>query len=375
MKIEDIESYFVGGGYLIRIRTDTGLTGLGQTACWGYPEAVHQIVERFKDYLIGQNPFRIEHHWQYLYRMSPFRGSALSGAISAVDIALWDIKGKHFGVPVWELLGGNCRDKIRLHLLGGGSTPDTMYEAAQNAVKEGFTALKFDPLPGGYQDMAVDRLIKTARDLVAAAREGGGPDLDLIIEIHRKLTPLTAMPLADALHEFNLMLYEDPLQIDSIMAQGEVAQRVRVPVGNGERLNTIWEFRELLAHGGPQYVRPDVALAGGLTHCKKIAAIAESYHCAVVTHNFLSPLITAASLHLDTSIPNFITQEYSKGDESEKNAVFKTDHRRERGYIPISNAPGLGVELDETLLAEATFTPMNQASTLLREDGSVAFSV
>lgn len=375
MKIEDIESYFVGGGYLIRIRTDTGLTGLGQTACWGYPEAVHQIVERFKNYLIGQNPFRIEHHWQYLYRMSPFRGSALSGAISAVDIALWDIKGKHFGVPVWELLGGNCRDKIRLHLLGGGSTPDTMYEAAQNAVKEGFTALKFDPLPGGYQDMAVDRLIKTARDLVAAAREGGGPDLDLIIEIHRKLTPLTAMPLADALHEFNLMLYEDPLQIDSIMAQGEVAQRVRVPVGNGERLNTIWEFRELLAHGGPQYVRPDVALAGGLTHCKKIAAIAESYHCAVVTHNFLSPLITAASLHLDTSIPNFITQEYSKGDESEKNAVFKTDHRRERGYIPISNAPGLGVELDETLLAEATFTPMNQASTLLREDGSVAFSV
>lgn len=375
MKIEDIESYFVGGGYLIRIRTDTGLTGLGQTACWGYPEAVHQIVERFKNYLIGQNPFRIEHHWQYLYRMSPFRGSALSGAISAVDIALWDIKGKHFGVPVWELLGGNCRDKIRLHLLGGGSTPDAMYEAAQNAVKEGFTALKFDPLPGGYQDMAVDRLIKTARDLVAAAREGGGPDLDLIIEIHRKLTPLTAMPLADALHEFNLMLYEDPLQIDSIMAQGEVAQRVRVPVGNGERLNTIWEFRELLAHGGPQYVRPDVALAGGLTHCKKIAAIAESYHCAVVTHNFLSPLITAASLHLDTSIPNFITQEYSKGDESEKNAVFKTDHRRERGYIPISNAPGLGVELDETLLAEATFTPMNQASTLLREDGSVAFSV
>ena len=375
MKIESIESYFVGGGYLIRIRTDTGLTGLGQTACWGYPEAVHQIVERFKDYLIGQNPFRIEHHWQYLYRMSPFRGSALSGAISAVDIALWDIKGKHFGVPAWELLGGNCRDKIRLHLLGGGSTPDTMYEAAQNAVKEGFTALKFDPLPGGYQDMAVDRLIKTARDLVAAAREGGGPDLDLIIEIHRKLTPLTAMPLADALNEFNLMLYEDPLQIDSIMAQGEVAQRVRVSVGNGERLNTIWEFRELLAHGGPQYVRPDVALAGGLTHCKKIAAIAESYHCAVVTHNFLSPLITAASLHLDTSIPNFITQEYSKGDESEKNAVFKTDHRREGGYIPVSNAPGLGVELDETLLAEATFTPMNQASTLLREDGSVAFSV
>jgi galactonate dehydratase len=250
-----------------------------------------------------------------------------------------------------------------------------MREAAQSAVDEGFTALKFDPLPGGYQDMGVDRLVKTARDLVAAAREGGGPDLDLIVEVHRKLTPLTALPLADALTEFNLLFYEDPLQIDSIMAQGEIAKRVRVPVGNGERLNTIWEFRELLAHGGPQYVRPDVALAGGLTHCKKIAAIAESYHCAVVTHNFLTPLITAASLHLDTSIPNFITQEYSKGDESEKSAVFITDHHREGGFIPVSNAPGLGVELDDTLLAEATYTPMNQASTLLREDGSVAYSV
>lgn len=375
MKIEDIESYFVGGGYLIRIRTDSGLTGLGQTACWGYPEAVHQIIERFKGYLIGQNPFRIEHHWQYLYRMSPFRGSALSGAISAVDIALWDIKGKHFGVPVWELLGGNCRDKVRLHLLGGAGTPDAMREAAKKAVEEGFTALKFDPLPGGYQDMAVDRLIKTARDLTAAAREGGGPDLDLIVEVHRKLTPLTAMPMADALQEFNLMLYEDPIQIDSIMAQGDVAQRIRVPVGNGERLNTIWEFRELLAHGGPQYVRPDVALAGGLSHCKKIAAIAESYHCAVVTHNFLTPLITAASLHLDTSIPNFVTQEYSKGDESERNALFITDHKRDGGYIPVSYAPGLGVELDDDLLSEATFTPMNQASTLLREDGSVAYAV
>jgi galactonate dehydratase len=375
MKIDAIESFFIGGGYVIRIGTNTGLTGVGQTACWGYPEAVDQVVRRFGEYLVGQNPFRIEHHWQYLYRMSPFRGSALSGAISAVDIALWDIKGKHFGVPVWELLGGNCRDRIRLHLLGGGGTPEAMREAAKAAAAEGFTAFKFDPLPGGFQDMALDRLIRTARDLVAAAREGGGPDLDLIVEVHRKLTPLTAAALADALTEFHLYFLEDPIQIDSIMAQGEVARRVRVPVGNGERLNTIWEFKELLAYGGPQYVRPDVALAGGLTHCKKIAAIAESYHCAVVTHNFLGPLVTAASVHLDAAIPNFITQEYTTADEGPHNAVFKTVCRREGGYIPIPEAPGLGVELDETLLAEATFTPMNRASTPLRSDGSVAYAV
>jgi galactonate dehydratase len=375
MKIDKIESFFIRNGYVIRIHTDTGLSGVGQTACWGYPEAVEKIVNTFEKYLIGQNPLRIEHHWQYLYRMGPFRGTVLSGAISAVDIALWDIKGKHLGVPIWELLGGNCRDKIRLHLLGGGSTPETMFDAAKAAIAEGFTALKFDPLVGNFQDMALDRLVKTARDLVAAAREGGGPDLDLIVEVHRKLTPMNSIVLESALAPFNLYFIEDPIQIDTITTQAELAKRMTSPVGNGERLTTIWEFRELLAAGGPQYVRPDVGLAGGLTHCKKIAAIAEAYHSAVVTHNFLGPLITAASLHLDASIPNFITQEYTKGDESDAFAVYKVAYQRDGGYIPIPEAPGLGIELDDSLIADTPFQPMNTGTTPLREDGSVAYAV
>ena len=379
MKIDKIESFFIGNGYVIRIHTDTGISGVGQTACWGYPEAVDSIVKTFEKYLIGQNPLRIEHHWQYLYRMGPFRGTALSGAISAVDIALWDIKGKHFDVPIWELLGGNCRDKIRLHLLGGGSTPETMYEAAKAAVEEGFTALKFDPLVGAHgiasQDMTVDRLVKTARDIVAAAREGGGPDLDLIVEVHRKLTPMNSIVLESALAPFNLYFIEDPIQIDTIATQAELAKRMTTPLAVGERNVSIWEFRELLEAGGPQYVRPDVGLAGGITHCKKIAALAEAYHSAVVTHNFLGPLITAASLHLDTSIPNFITQEYTKGDESEKFAVYKVAYQREGGYIPIPEAPGLGIELDDSLIEETPYQPMNTGTTPLREDGSVAYAV
>lgn len=375
MKIDKIESFLMGNGYVLRIHTDTGISGVGQTACWGYPEAVERIVNTFEKYLIGQNPLRIEHHWQYLYRMGPFRGTALCGAISAVDIALWDIKGKHFGVPIWELLGGNCRDKIRLHLLGGGNTPETMFDAARTAVEEGFTALKFDPLVGGFQDMAVDRLVKTARDIVAAAREGGGPDLDLVVEVHRKLTPMNSIVLESALAPFNLYFIEDPIQIDTIKTQAELAKRMTSPVGNGERLTTIWEFRELLEAGGPQYVRPDLGLAGGLTHCKKIAAIAEAYHSAVVTHNFLGPLITAASLHLDASIPNFITQEYTKADESSDFAVFKVAYQREGGYIPIPEAPGLGIELDDSLIAETPYQPMNTGTTPLREDGSVAYAV
>ncbi len=375
MKIDKVESFFIGNGYVIRIHTDTGISGVGQTACWGYPEAVDSIVSTFKKYLIGQNPLRIEHHWQYLYRMGPFRGTALSGAISAVDIALWDIKGKHFGVPIWELLGGNCRDKIRLHLLGGGSTPETMYEAAKAAVEEGFTALKFDPLVGGFQDMTVDRLVKTARDIVAAAREGGGPDLDLIVEVHRKLTPMNSIVLESALAPFNLYFIEDPIQIDTIATQAELAKRMTTPLAVGERNVSIWEFRELLEAGGPQYVRPDLGLAGGITQCKKIAALAEAYHSAVVTHNFLGPLITAAALHLDTSIPNFITQEYTKGDESEKFAVYKVAYQREGGYIPIPEVPGLGIELDDSLIEETPYQPMNTGTTLLREDGSVAYAV
>jgi galactonate dehydratase len=374
MKIESVEGHHIGTSYVVRVRTDTGITGIGQTACWGYPEAVAGIVDKFRDYLVGQDPMRIEYHWQYMYRMGPFRGSALSGAVSAIDIALWDIKGKHLQAPIWELLGGRCRDRIRLHLLmGSGDTPDQTLRIARSAAEEGFTAVKLDPLPSGYQDMTQARLVATARDHVAATREGAGKDVDVIVELHRKLTPMVAIALTESLAEFQPLFVEDPIQIDSIISQGEIARRVTVPIANGERMHSIWEFRELLSHGGPQYVRPDVGLAGGLSHCKKIAAIAESYHCAVVTHNFLGPVLTAASVHLDTCIPNFVTQEYSKSDEAPENRVFQTTLHREGGYLSIPEVPGLGVELDETLLEAATHESRDLTQVPnIRADGSIA---
>ena len=152
MKIEKVESLLLGSNHIVRIHTDNGISGVGQSACWGFPEATERIVRAYADYLVGQDPLRIEHHWQYLYRMAPFRGSAVSGALSAVDIALWDIKGKHYDAPVWQLLGGMCRDRIRLHLLMGGGGPDEVRTKAREAAEEGFTAVKFDPhsrgLPG-----------------------------------------------------------------------------------------------------------------------------------------------------------------------------------------------------------------------------------
>ncbi|MXY80632.1 MAG: mandelate racemase/muconate lactonizing enzyme family protein, partial [Gemmatimonadetes bacterium] len=263
----------------------------------------------------------------------------------------------------------------RLHLLSGGSTPEDNFNAAQAAVAEGFTAIKFDPIKTDCHDKGQARMIQTAVELTAAAREAGGPDLDLIIELHRKLTPMVSLALAEALKPFHVFFLEDPIQIDSISAQAHIAQKSTVPFGNGERFVSIWEFRELLEQGGPQYLRPDVALAGGISHCKKIAAIGEAYHCAVVTHNFLGPLTTAASLHLDASIPNFITQEYTKGDEAPHNAVYRCAYKREGGYIPIPQAPGLGVELDDGLIAQTPYKPINNASTPLRADGSVSYAV
>ena len=375
MKIEKVESLLLGSNHIVRIHTDNGTSGVGQSACWGYPEATERIVHAFADHLVGQDPLRIEHHWQYLYRMAPFRGSAVSGALSAVDIALWDIKGKHYGAPVWQLLGGLCRDRIRLHLLMGGGGPDEVRARAKEAAEEGFTAVKFDPIPDGYQDMTLSRLISATRDQVAAAREGAGMDVDVILEVHRKLTPTTAIPVAEAVVEFHPLFYEDPVQIDSIVSQAEVAKRISIPVGNGERMHNIWEFRELLVAGGSQYVRPDLGLGGGLTQCKKIAALAESYHAAIVTHNFLGPILTAAAVHLDASIPNFIVQEYSKADEGEHNRIYRTALKREGGYIPVPDAPGIGVELDDDLVDSLPFEPRDLTDIPLRNDGSVAFAV
>ncbi|MCC6626213.1 MAG: mandelate racemase/muconate lactonizing enzyme family protein [Chloroflexi bacterium] len=375
MQIAEVEPIAVAGGLYVRITTDSGLVGIGQSAAWAYPQAAAQVVHSCRRYLIGQDPLRIEHHWQHLYRMGPFRGSILSGAISAIDIALWDIKGQRYQAPIWDLLGGRCRDKVRLHLLMGGGTPDEVAAKAREAATEGFTAIKFDPLPAGFQNLTLEGLIGAAVDRVAAAREVVKGDVDIIVELHRKLTPLQALPLLEALAPLHPLFIEDPVQIDSIVSQAELARRLSVALANGERLHSIWEFRELLVHGGSQFVRPDVGLAGGLTHCKKIAAIAESFHAAIVTHNFLGPVLTAAAVHLDVSVPNFVVQEYSKLDETVA-AAFPGTLQRQGGYLPLPEAPGLGVRLDEAAAAALPPYPdFNPNRVPYRDDGSVAYSV
>ncbi|KAA1303144.1 MAG: mandelate racemase/muconate lactonizing enzyme family protein [SAR202 cluster bacterium] len=384
MKIERVESILAGNSQIVRVITDNGLIGVGQSACWGYLEATDAVVKKFADYLVGKDPLDIEHHWQYMYRMGPFRGSVISGAVSAVDIALWDIKGKALEAPVWQLLGGKVRDKIRLHLLMGGIRPDAADQGttpegirlnSRDAAEEGYTAIKIDPLPDGFQSMTLPRLIHDTRENVAAMREGAGLDVDIILEIHRKLTPMNAIALAEQLIEFSPLFYEDPIQIDSVKSQGEIAKLTKLPVANGERMHSIWEFRELFEAGGSQYVRPDLGLGGGVTGVKKIAGLAESYHSALVTHNFLGPVLTAAACNIDTSIPNFLTQEYSMEDEQPFNAIFNSSWKRDGGFISVPDTSGIGIDLEVESLKSQPYVPRDLQVIPMRTDGSVGYSV
>ncbi|WP_283133645.1 mandelate racemase/muconate lactonizing enzyme family protein [Rhizohabitans arisaemae] len=376
MEIAAVESTVLGDAHFVQVYTDDGLVGVGQSGCWGYPGAVDAVVAEFRPYLLGADPGRIEHHWHHLYRMGPFRGSVLTAAVSAIDIALWDLKGKRLGVPVWELLGGRVRDRIRLHLLLPGVGADELAAQAAAAVADGFTAVKFDPLPAAYGDLALPRLVAETEATAAAVRDTVGLDVDILLELHRKLTPLQAEAVIPALRRLNPLLVEDAVQIDSISSQAQVARRSHgVPVGNGERLHTVWEFKELLAQGGAQYVRPDLGLAGGLSHVKKIAALAEAHHAAVVTHNCLGPLLTMAAVHLDLTIPNFVVQEYSPLDDTLADGPAKPCVRREGGFMPVPTEPGLGVVLDLTGAKPQDLTGRPLTRIPLRQDGSVAYAV
>ncbi len=379
MKIASVEVLHVGSEVsgthaVVRLATDTGVVGLGQSGGWGYQRAVGEIVADLRPLLLGSDPFRIEHLWNAMARVRPFRGNLISAAISAVDNALWDIKGKAMQVPVWELLGGRCRDKVRLHALIGGPGPDELGAAVRGAVQDGYTAVKFDPLVAGYENMTMPKLVSSACDMAAAAREVGGNDLDIIFELHRKLDPAKGFVVANALADFRPLFIEDPVQIDSIASQAEVCKRINAPTAIGERLSSIWEYRELLSYGVAIHVRPDVGLSGGLSHCRKIASLAEAYYCGVIPHNFLGPGLTAPTLQLCVAIPNLVTMEYAPGDEDRAttSAAFCSTVVRRGGYLEIPGTPGIGVELADDYASVAP--PLDkrvEMKGLLREDGSV----
>jgi galactonate dehydratase len=313
-----------------------------------------------------------------MYRTGHFRGAAIMGALSAVDIALWDLKGKALGVPVYDLLGGRTRDKARVYYHVRGATTDELVGKCLDARDRGFTAVGhlnplLDEARGQPYFKTHAQKIRGAIETVRRCREAVGDGVDLCIEIHRRLTPAEAVVLARGIEPFHPLFYEDPILPDNFDAMGLVAQHVSLPIATGERLHTIYEFQMLLARGAVQYVRPDVCLAGGITGSKKIAALAEAHHVGVVPHNpnGLSPVSTAACLQIAACIPNLAIQEYSHTEhEPPKSEIVQQPMRCERGFLLVPDAPGIGIALAPD--AREKYPPvLRSVGTRLHVDGSV----
>jgi len=376
MKITDLEILPINRYLFLKIHTDAGITGLGESGSWGYLQASATVLEGYRDYLVGKDPLLIEHHWQSLYRRTHFRGAAIMGAISAIDIALWDIAGKHFGVPVYQLLGGKTRDKARVYYHVKGNTKEKLIQGCIDAKAQGFRAVgHLTPFLDESREepyyMSHSHKIKDAVDTVAAYRDAVGDEVDLCIEIHRRMEPAEAIVLGRAIEPYRPFFFEDPIKPDNFDAMGEVAQKINIPIATGERLHTIYEFQMLLARNAVQYVRPDVCMCGGITHAKKIAALAEAHHVGVVPHNPLSPVSTAACIQIAASIPNFALQEYPTGEgEPPKSEIVKQVLTCEEGFITIPDAPGIGVELADDAMEKHPFIERVR-HTRLHVDGSV----
>lgn len=388
MKITDVKVIRANRGVFAKIYTDEGITGIGESGAWGALDASGQQIEMYGKYLIGKNPLDIEHHWQVMYRCSHFRGAAVMGAISAIDVALYDIAGKYYNVPVYRLLGGKCRDMVRVYNHVAGRTEEELIANSVKGVEEGFTALGHlnpyldEPASMPYKENNSQLLYKAERR-VAKIREAVGDDVDLCLELHRRLEPGVAVQLSRILEPYHPMFLEDPIRPDNFDEMARVASKCNIPIATGERINSLFEFEMLLERGACSYVRASISVCGGFTGAKKIAALAEAHHCSLVPHNPMSPITTNAVMHLCASTENIAVAEYpnpyaaSTADNLTGTGVKlrQVDMVTEipelkNGYVTVPEKPGLGIDLIEDVEKKFPFRPIN-VGIRLREDGSI----
>ncbi len=379
MKITDVKLVFAKHYLFVQVCTDEGIVGLGEAGNWGYLGATAAAVEKFIPYLIGKDPFRIEDFNQNFYRSVYFRGSVIMSAISAIDIALWDIKGKKLGVPVYELLGGRVRDRIRVYAspMSKAMDPESLTKSYRELKDQGFTAAKIfvngpvRSVNDGRDEFFSGR-VEDELEKVRICRQAVGNDFDFILEVHRGMTVPEAVAFGREVETYRPMVLEDPITPDNIDSMAEVAAKVHVPIATGERFIDLKEFEMLLSRRAAQYIRPDVCAVGGITTSKKICAVAEAHDVLVIPHNPLGPVSTAACLQLCACIPNLGIQELPgfclNGAED---AMVKEPLRFENGCMVIPEAPGIGVELaeDASLRYPANERGSNEAKRAF--DGSV----
>ena len=369
MKITRLETILVQPRWLfLKMHTDAGIVGYGEPVVEGRAHTVAQAVAELEDYLIGQDPRRIEHHWQAIYRHAFYRGGpVLTSALSGIEQAMWDILGKSLGVPVYQLLGGACRDRIRMYAHVHGTTPEETAAAAKARVEQGFTALKTGIGRIPAQILESPEFVEACAARFAAMRAAVGSKVDIAIDFHGQISPALAIQLARALEPYSPMFIEEPCLPQNVDAMVTVARSTPIPIATGERLFTKWGFREVLEKQAAVVVQPDLCHAGGILEGKKIAAMAECYYAAVAPHNPLGPISLAACLQLDACIPNFLLQEQVSLGEGYLTEPFQLVD----GYIDLPTKPGLGIELDEVALAEKIGHDWKNPQ-LYHADGSVA---
>lgn len=383
LAVTRIEHIQAGGLQFVRVHTDEGVSGLGEMHPAGVTSGGKHtgagFIRFIEEYLVGKDPTEIERHWQHMFRRSLFRGGAdAMAAISGVDMALWDIAGKLAELPVYKLLGGPVRENVQLFATPttyDDWTPERLAENALELVEQGFSVLRIYPLGPRepFADMGFRQVARISEKYVAALRKAVGDDIDIAIDVICLLSPAEAIETGRLLEPYGLMFFEDPIEPDNIEALGHVASKLPMPVSSGERLCTIHQFRELLNHNGAAFLRPDLALAGGITNVRKIAAMAEASYIPLIPHNPLSWVNAAASLHLCAAVQNIAMLEHHvQGQvmDSPMDDLFHGIPKLEEGYLIVPDRPGLGIELNDEALKH--FPPSaGQRPGIVGKDGGL----
>ena len=380
MKITEVNTYFVRPRWgFVEIITDEGLVGWGEAVLEGHAKAVLACVQEYKDYLIGFDPADIEGIWSTIYRAGFYRGGGvLMSALSGIDQALWDIKGKVFGVPVYQLMGGKCREKMKVYSWIGGDRPSDVGAAAKEKMDAGFRAVKMNATEELQMIDSYDK-IDAVLERVAAIRETCGKYFGIAIDFHGRVHKPMAKILAKKLEEFDPMFIEEPVLCENMELFPEIAAACNIPIATGERLFSRYDFKRLLQIGGVDIIQPDLSHAGGITEVKKIAAMAEAYDVALAPHCPLGPIALAACLNVDATSYNAVIQEQSIGIHyNVGKSVLDYVHNQADfafidGFVALPKKPGLGVDVNRELVIAENKTPHNWKNPVWHHaDGSVA---
>jgi galactonate dehydratase len=369
MRITSFELLHVRPRWLfLKVLTDEGICGYGEPILEGKAQTVEAAVREFFRYLEGKDPRRIEAHWQALYRWSFYRGGPiLASALSGIEQALWDILGKDLDRPVHQLLGGPVRERIRFYSGIGGNTPDECADNARECVLSGYSGVKMTPFEA-TRIVDTPGYLKEAVEKVRAVREAVGDSVDIAIDCHGRLSPAMARLASKSLEPLYPMFIEEPCLPENVDAMATIARSTTIPIATGERLYTRWGFRRVLEKQAAAILQPDPCHAGGISECRKIAAMAEAYYVGMAPHNPLGPIATAVCLQLDACMPNFLVQERGSFGEG----YLKEPIRLRKGYVEVPDEPGLGIELDPDSLKDKAFPGDWDNPSLVHEDGSVA---